>query len=200
MFDQTPLLFVWPEAIAFWSVIIWLYIMEGRQYKRRLARSGSPKGDDRYSGLVLSIGSTLLQVAVVLLACGSIGAMAPEHKHLAYYGGLLIVVAGTLLRMHCWSALGQFFTHTVTIASDHHVVNIGAYRWLRHPSYLGGVLNLVGLGITMGNWASVAVMVLGAFTIYAYRIAVEEAALEAALGDAYREFKRTRARLIPFVY
>jgi protein-S-isoprenylcysteine O-methyltransferase Ste14 len=33
-----------------------------------------------------------------------------------------------------------------------------------------------------------------------YRIEAEEAALEAALGEPYTQFKKTRKRLIPFVY
>jgi len=33
-----------------------------------------------------------------------------------------------------------------------------------------------------------------------YRIGVEERALEAALGDRYREYAATRKRLIPYVW
>jgi protein-S-isoprenylcysteine O-methyltransferase Ste14 len=36
--------------------------------------------------------------------------------------------------------------------------------------------------------------------VYSYRIAVEERAMLAAIGEPYREFMRTRKRLIPFVY
>jgi protein-S-isoprenylcysteine O-methyltransferase Ste14 len=200
MFDTPPLLFIWPHAIVFWTVLVCLYAVEGRQLKRKMKQSGGYSGDDRYSGLVISVGSTFLQVAAVLLAFNTAWSMGAERQLGAFYGGLAIVVSGTLLRMHCWAALGKFFTHTVTIAADHQVVNIGAYRWLRHPSYLGALLNLIGLGISLGNWASVAVITLGSCAIYAYRIEVEEAALESALGDAYRSFKQSRARLIPFVY
>jgi len=38
------------------------------------------------------------------------------------------------------------------------------------------------------------------FAVYGYRIAVEERALLAAIGEPYREFMSTRKRLIPFVY
>jgi protein-S-isoprenylcysteine O-methyltransferase Ste14 len=45
-----------------------------------------------------------------------------------------------------------------------------------------------------------AAMLLGALASYAYRIEVEEAALGAALGEAYVRFKHSRPRMIPFVY
>lgn len=201
MSSTVPLLFVWPEAVAFWTVLAWLYLMEGRQIQRKRALSKGADGDDRYSGLVIAVGSTVLQVAAGFIAYfyqdTSVGA---ENLHAFYYGGLVVMVAGTLLRMHCWKALGKFFTHTVTIADDHRVVNIGAYRYLRHPAYLGGLLNLIGLSFVLGNWVSVALITVGSFGIFLYRIEVEEAAMEAALGEAYASFKRSRKRLIPFVY
>ena len=43
-------------------------------------------------------------------------------------------------------------------------------------------------------------LVLASFAIYAYRIAVEERVLLAAVGQPYRDFMRTRWRLIPYVY
>jgi len=195
-----PLIFTWPIALAFWGVLAWIYLMEGRQLQRRRKVSGAADGSDRYSGLVISVGSSVLQVSAVVLAFYQPTSVGEAHLLAFYLVGLVVMVSGTFLRMHCWKALGQFFTHTVTIATDHQVINIGAYRWLRHPAYLGGWLNLIGMGLVMGNWASLGLITFGAFGLFLYRIEVEEAALEQALGDSYRAFKQTRKRLIPFVY
>jgi protein-S-isoprenylcysteine O-methyltransferase Ste14 len=195
-----PLIFVWPEALIFWTVLAWIYLMEGRQLQRRRAVSGGYEGSDRYSGLFISVGSTLLQLGAVALAYYQPASMGEENQHPVFYAGLAITVVGTLLRMHCWKMLGEFFTHTVTIASNHQVVNIGAYRFLRHPAYLGGWLNLIGLGLIMGNFASLALISIGGFVLFHYRITVEEQALQSALGEQYKRFMQTRKRLIPFVY
>ena len=195
-----PLIFVWPEALLFWTTLAWIYTMEWRQLQRRRAVSGGYEGSDRYSGLFLSVGSTALQLGAVALAYYTPASMGDDKQHLAYFIGLAVTVSGTLLRMHCWKMLGEFFTHTVTIAANHQVINIGAYRFLRHPAYLGGWLNLIGLGLIMGNYASLAVITIGGFVIFHYRITVEEQALEGALGEQYRSFMQSRKRLIPFVY
>ena len=47
----------------------------------------------------------------------------------------------------------------------------GPYRVLRHPSYTGGLLTMVGIGLAIGNWLSLLLVVLAA---YGYRIQVEE--------------------------
>ena len=57
-----------------------------------------------------------------------------------------------------------------------------------------------GAGLALGSWASTALLVVGSLAAYSYRIAVEERALLKAVGEPYREFMRTRKRLIPYIY
>src|SRR5580704_14582736 len=74
------------------------------------------------------------------------------------------------------------------------------YRYIRHPSYSGGLITLAGLGLALGNWAGLLTLLACTGAGYGYRIFVEEAALVAALGEPYREYMRRTRRLIPFVF
>ncbi len=192
--------FVSPYLFAFWGVFIWAYVLEAIQHKRSEQRAAKHGGVDRYSGLVISIGSLVLQLLGFAVSFYAPWQIPAEALVPTFWIGLALVVAGMLIRMHCWRVLGEFFTSTVTIASEHKVVDTGAYRWLRHPSYFGAFLTFIGLGLTLGNYFCIASLVLGPLALYIYRIDVEEVALEAALGQAYTEFKKTRKRFIPFVY
>jgi protein-S-isoprenylcysteine O-methyltransferase Ste14 len=125
---------------------------------------------------------------------------APEHQRAALAVGIALIVAGALLRRHCWRMLGASFTGDVRASADQAVVNRGAYRLLRHPSYTGGTMLNAGVGIALGSWASALLLTVASLAVYMYRIAVEERALVAAIGEPYREFMRTRKRLIPFLY
>ena len=62
------------------------------------------------------------------------------------------------------------------------------------------VLMNAGIGVALGSWGSTTVLVLASLAVYSYRIAVEERALLAVVGEPYREFMRTRRRLIPYIY
>lgn len=194
------LVFKLPYAIAFWGVLIWAYVMESIQHKRRIARSAAAGGTDKYSGLVISVGAGLLQVLAFFVAAMPQWRMSAEVEQASFFSGVGLIVAGMLLRMYCWRVLGIFFTPTVTIANDHKVIDQGPYRFVRHPSYLGALMTLGGLGLSLHNWAALGMIVVGSFAIYIYRIEVEEKALEGALGEAYAQFKKSRKRLIPFVY
>jgi protein-S-isoprenylcysteine O-methyltransferase Ste14 len=194
------LVFSLPYAAVFWSVLIWAYVMEGIQHKRKAAVSAGHAGDDKYSGVVISIGVGGLQVAAFFVAGRQQWVVEPEWRLPMFFSGLAMLIAGMLLRMYCWRVLGAFFTHTVTIASDHKLVDQGPYRFVRHPSYLGALMTMTGIGMALHNWAAVAMLLIGSFAVYVYRIEVEERALERGLGDAYAQFKHSRKRLIPFVY
>jgi protein-S-isoprenylcysteine O-methyltransferase Ste14 len=114
--------------------------------------------------------------------------------------GAVLGWLGLLLRWSSFVSLGKYFTVVLTTSDDQPVVERGPYRFLRHPSYTGLLLVFAGLGLMLGNWVS-AVGAEGLVLIaVVYRIRVEERALINALGDRYREFAASRARLIPYVW
>jgi len=87
----------------------------------------------------------------------------------------------------------------VVVQPDQIVVASGPYRWLRHPSYAGQWLEMVGVGLSTGNPLSFAICsVIPLFGITA-RIAGEERELLASLSG-YDDYARGRRRLIPFIW
>jgi len=74
----------------------------------------------------------------------------------------------------------------------------GAYRLVRHPLYLGWFLLVFGAPHMTGDR-----LLFAAVTSFYLIVAIpwEERSLEAAFGDAYRQYKdRVRWRVLPFVY
>ena len=114
--------------------------------------------------------------------------------------GVLIGWLGLLLRWWSFVTLGKYFTVVLKTSEDQPVVERGPYRVLRHPSYTGLLLALVGGGLMVGNWVSTAGSVALILTGLVYRVRIEERALNAALGDRYRSFAAGRARLFPFLW
>lgn len=110
------------------------------------------------------------------------------------------MLAGIALRQYSMKLLGQFFTFDVAIHSSHRLVEIGPYRYIRHPSYSGGLMTMLGFGLALGNWAAIAIALLALAIAYAYRISVEEAALVSALGDSYKQYVCRTWRLVPFLF
>lgn len=195
-----PLPFVWPYWPVFWAVLFWAFFPEFRIVRKAQKPAAQADSPDAGSVQVIIIGGMIAMLIAFPLAWVSAlrfsAALAP-----AMFGiGVATIIAGSLLRRHCWRQLGASFTGDVRAHPDQLIVTTGAYAHLRHPSYTAGILLNVGMGLALGSWGSAVLLALAAFAVYAYRIAVEERALLSVLGERYREFMRTRKRLIPFVY
>lgn len=115
-------------------------------------------------------------------------------------GGLAAMWSGMALRLWAVRTLGPRFRTVVLLQADHQLITTGPYRRLRHPSYAGSLLTLLGLGLALGNWLSLLVAVLGALVGFARRIPIEEAALQTRFGDAYTAYARRTWRLIPLLW
>lgn len=127
-------------------------------------------------------------------------ALDPLALQVLRWGGLGLFVAGLALRWYSMAYLGRLFTYDVAIAADHRVVDTGPYRLIRHPAYTGSLLSFVGLGVYGGNALSLALLLAPIALAFLHRIAIEETALEAALGSRYVDYAARTRRLIPFVY
>ena len=114
--------------------------------------------------------------------------------------GLFVFVFGLALRWYSIGYLGRFFTVDVAIHSGQRVIETGPYRFIRHPSYTGAMLAFLGLGLSLGNWWSLAVFILPTFLAFLVRIEVEERALAEAMGEQYRSYQLRTKRLVPFLY
>ena len=153
---------------------------------------------DRCSGQAL-IGCLVLSLwAGYFLGRAVPGAAITEGKDPVFGLGIALVLSGIALRWYAVLVLGRFFTTRVMTAPDQTVIQKGPYRLVRHPSYSGLLLIALGLLLCSTNWLSLACFAI-ALPGFAYRISVEESALVAALGDAYRDYMRRTKRLVPFV-
>src|SRR4029077_5588899 len=161
----------------------------------------------RNRGGVSSFEWTLAAVAVSLGLGVGVGFLAASHHAAPLPGGWapvivgeMIFLAGLALRFWAILTLGRFFKVTISIQQGHRVVRSGPYRVLRHPSYSGLLLILLGLGLMLGTWPGLAALIVLSLVGVLIRIRVEESALIEALGQEYVSYAAETRRRIPGVW
>jgi len=117
-----------------------------------------------------------------------------------FVAGLACIVLGVGLRWYAIWTLGHYFRPVVAVSAGQPVVERGPYRLIRHPAYSGTFLTMLGLGLALTNWASLAALMACVFIGHMYRVKVEEAALVRALGQPYADYMRRTKRFIPGVF
>lgn len=112
----------------------------------------------------------------------------------------LCFAAGQCLRYAAIHALGERWSVRVFTLPGAAPVTRGIYRYLRHPNYLGVVLEIAALPLMHSAWRSAVVFSLANAALLAVRIRKEERALsrnggyDEALGALPRLWPSFRAR------
>ena len=184
-------------VVAFWVVF---YAWVGSEFwlgYRRRPTAGADKKD--FGSRFVVIGSVWGTVtAGIGLAFSFPDTAITRGRTTLFIFGLVLMLAGMALRWYSIRVLGASFTVDVATRPGQEVVESGPYRWVRHPSYTGSLITLLGVLLCCLNLASLAAIVIVAAG-YAYRIRVEERALAADLGTPYRDYIRRTKRVIPFL-
>jgi protein-S-isoprenylcysteine O-methyltransferase Ste14 len=112
--------------------------------------------------------------------------------------GGVAVMAGLGLAMLVIVQNG-YAASTVTVETGQPVVSTGVYKFVRHPMYLGDVIMMVGIPLSLGSYWGLF-FVLPGMLLLIVRILDEEALLTQEL-TGYPEYRqRVRYRLMPYIW
>ena len=113
--------------------------------------------------------------------------------------GLTLFVVGLTIALVAVFTLRRFYSSSLTIREDHQLITHGIYRFTRHPIYFGVLIAIMGAPVYAPSLHGFLVLSL-LIPICLYRIRMEEEMLIEEFGDAYRTYKETTRKLIPFIY
>lgn len=144
--------------------------------------------------------TAMLFVALILVPFAdrrSIGVMA-DSSVLRWLG---LVLAAFGMGLIFWSgiALGRLYSPEVTVQDEHHMVTHGPYRLIRHPRYLGGMIQGVGLSLLFRSWIGL-VLTLVFIVVIHFRVRDEEVLMSKEFGAEWDAYCRRSWRLIPWLF
>jgi len=113
--------------------------------------------------------------------------------------GVALFAAGGLLRIWPVFVLGRRFSGLVAIQPGHSLVTSGVYGIIRHPSYLGLLVNSLGWALAFRSGVGILLTALLIPPLLA-RLHAEERLLRTQFGDEYDAYRSRTSRLIPGVY
>ena len=188
------LLSIWLVSILIWRVVE--TSVDIKTLKR--FRTGIQRQDKGSHMVLLCL--VVFGIFLGLLLAFQVPATTITDEHMfLFWLSILLIYAGIALRLYAISVLGAFFTTAVAVTPEQTVIETGPYRLIRHPSYTGFLITLLGFGLSLTNWLSLLVIMGCALIGLSYRIHVEERVLQEHLGLRYQEYMQRTKRLIPFV-
>jgi protein-S-isoprenylcysteine O-methyltransferase Ste14 len=113
--------------------------------------------------------------------------------------GVALFAVGGALRIWPVFILGHRFSGLVAIQAEHSLVTNNIYGVIRHPSYLGLLINSLGWSLAFRSGVGVLLTALLIPPLLA-RIHAEENLLHLHFGDQYTAYRSRTWRLIPGIY
>ncbi|KAI0071611.1 hypothetical protein K474DRAFT_587040 [Panus rudis PR-1116 ss-1] len=138
----------------------------------------------------------------------------------AFLVGCSLSIAGGILRLICYRALGRQFTFELSLRKDDKLITSGPYAYVRHPSYTGAFACIIGYVVWLlssGSWfaecgmwqttggrayalTSIVVVVFFLTTVLK-RIEKEDRVLRDTYGAQWDAWaKKTPYRVLPGIY
>jgi protein-S-isoprenylcysteine O-methyltransferase Ste14 len=179
--------------------IIWLVVELFVVSRDRIEGKGKPdkdKGTRIFN--ILSIIVSML-IAIILFYYTNLSFLK-TRTDMFLWTGIVIISAGIIVRVWAIVSLGSSFRTTIETHEGQRVVQEGAYKFIRHPSYSGAVLSCMGYGIAFQNWISLTLLLIMPVIAFNNRIKHEEAELIRVLGQDYIDYQKKTKKLIPFVW
>jgi protein-S-isoprenylcysteine O-methyltransferase Ste14 len=164
-------------------------------------RSKPGDGTKKWDKTILGL-SFLVTISMYIIAGLDSGRFhwSPEFHWSICLPGIILTASGQLLFLIAQKQ-NRFFSSTVRIQTDreHVVCDTGLYKTVRHPAYLGSIIQAAGFPLLFGSlWSIIPVSVL--ITLFIIRTALEDRTLRNEL-KGYPEYSdKTRYKIIPFIW
>jgi protein-S-isoprenylcysteine O-methyltransferase Ste14 len=164
-------------------------------------RSKPGEGAKKWDKTILGL-SFLASISMYIIAGLDSGRYhwSGEFHWSIYLLGIILTIAGQLLFLIAQKQ-NRFFSSTVRIQTDreHVVCETGLYRVVRHPAYLGSIIQSAGFPLLFGSiWSIIPVFVL--IVLFITRTWLEDKTLKNELKGYPEYTKKTRYRIVPYVW
>jgi protein-S-isoprenylcysteine O-methyltransferase Ste14 len=195
----------WPRGWAYLAAVLaveggTLALLAARA-PETLSQRGTGHSGVKTFDRVFGVGWLTLALATPLIAgLDAVRLQASSLPWSLFWLGLAVLLPASALG--AWAMLeNEHFEQFVRIQHErrHRVVSTGPYRYVRHPGYLAAMLGALMTPLMLGSaWTFVPAGLVA--LLFAVRTRLEDATLRQEL-DGYEEYaRRTRFRLVPFVW
>jgi len=161
---------------------------------------GEPSEFDKKQRVAYLAGAVYIPVLVVVPSWEytHLNGPIPRDGPLALVG-LVLFASGIIVLASAMRALGRLYTSYLGIQPEHQLVTTGPYKYIRHPGYLGEIMSMFSVGLSLSSIVGLALGVVS-LGLVLVRIRYEEEMLIENFGNEYRSYMKKTKRLIPLIY
>lgn len=205
------ILFISAGRIGYWQGLVYLmiglvmvllnYTVLRIDTELLKERSKPGEGTKNWDKAILGL-SFLMTISMYIIAGLDSGRYhwSPDFHWSLCLLGIILTISGQLLFLIAQKQ-NKFFSSTVRIQTnrEHVVCETGLYKIVRHPAYLGSVIQALGFPLLFGSlWSIIPIGLL--IILFITRTFLEDQTLKNELKGYPEYAAKTRYKLIPYVW
>jgi protein-S-isoprenylcysteine O-methyltransferase Ste14 len=164
-------------------------------------RSKPGENAKKWDKIILGL-SFLATISMYLIAGLDSGRYhwSPDFHWSIYLLGIILTALGQLLFLIAQKQ-NRFFSSTVRTQTDreHIVCETGLYKIVRHPAYMGSIVQTLGFPLLFGSvWSIIPISIL--IILLITRTILEDKTLNDELTGYIEYSEKTRFKIIPYVW
>lgn len=164
-------------------------------------RSKPGEGSKKWDKTILGL-SFLIAISMYITAGLDSGRYhwSPDFHWSIYLLGIILTISGQLLFLIAQKQ-NKFFSSTVRIQTnrEHIVCETGLYKIVRHPAYMGSIIQSLGFPLIFGSLWSIIPICLSIILLIT-RTNLEDKTLRNELQGYLEYSNKTRYKIIPYVW
>ena len=125
---------------------------------------------------------------------------SPDFHWSIYLLGIILTVLGQLIFLIAQKQ-NKFFSSTVRVQTDreHMVCESGLYKIIRHPAYIGSIIQALGFPLLFGSiWSIIPISLL--IILLIIRTNLEDNTLRKELKGYTEYSNKTRNKIVPYIW
>jgi protein-S-isoprenylcysteine O-methyltransferase Ste14 len=164
-------------------------------------RSKPGENTKKWDKTILGL-SFLTTIAMFIIAGLDSGRFhwSPDFHWSIYLLGIVLTASGQLLFLIAQKQ-NKFFSSTVRIQTErnHTVCETGLYKVVRHPAYMGSIIQSLGFPLLFGSvWSIIPISL--SIILLVTRTSLEDKTLKNELKGYVEYSNKTRYKIIPYIW
>ncbi len=155
---------------------------------------------DPRGGARVRLPAPLVVVASILVGVGLryliVPPPLPGSRLLQLVVGAIVLIAGFAFGVPAFRMMKKSGQDPKPWKPSPELLAQGIYRYTRNPMYVGMTLNIIGVGLLLGNLWVVLMAALFLVVVHYTSVLPEEAYLDEKFGEPYREYRKQVRRYL----
>ena len=167
--------------------------------RRARGQHKTDRGDALDRGLIALVAIGQIGLPVVFVWTSALVCANRPQPVACLVLGTVAMAAGLWLFWRSHVDLGESWSVTLELNSNHRLVTRGVYRFVRHPMYTSFIVSGVGQVLLLANWIAGPAALAAIALLVIVRVPNEEAMMIEQFGDEYRDYMRRVGGIVPRV-